>query len=444
MSRGVWRIFAVALRQYQRTLDAHALLDFSGVLERAIAAAEGHGRVRRRAATASRRAIATCSSTSSRTRAARSGSWSPQLVRSWGEGLGASADALPPSIFIVGDRKQSIYGFRDADVAVLDEAAAFVERLRPEGAVRGRRSRSASGRVPALLAFVNDVFARGRRQGAAAARGRVPVRRAAIGFPTDRRRRTSPAARRRRSASSSARPCARPRIAWRTRSSGCCRASTVRDRATGVRRAAQPADIAILFRSRDSHREFEAALERRGVSTYVYKGLGFFDADEIQDVVALLRYLADPGVEPARGDAAAIALRAAVGRRRRPPRRRIWPTRCSAPTPPAAGRARTTKTGACSIALRAAVAAMARRGSIGWRRPNCSTRVLRRDRRTRSRSAARGRAQARENLKKLRGHDPPRAEPRLRDAGADRGSPRAAGGRRRIERRRSTRWTPSA
>jgi ATP-dependent helicase/nuclease subunit A len=70
--------------------------------------------------------------------------------------------------------------------------------------------------------------------------------------------------------------------------------TTVRDRATGVARDARAADVAILFRSRDSHREFESALERRGVSTYVYKGLGFFDADEIQDAVALLRYLADP------------------------------------------------------------------------------------------------------------------------------------------------------
>jgi ATP-dependent exoDNAse (exonuclease V) beta subunit len=70
--------------------------------------------------------------------------------------------------------------------------------------------------------------------------------------------------------------------------------ATVRDRASGVRRGARPADIAVLFRSRDSHREFEKALERRGVSTYVYKGLGFFEADEIQDAVALLRYLADP------------------------------------------------------------------------------------------------------------------------------------------------------
>ena len=68
----------------------------------------------------------------------------------------------------------------------------------------------------------------------------------------------------------------------------------MRDARPGSSRQAQPADIAILFRSRDSHREFEAALERRGVPTYVYKGLGFFDADEIQDAVALLRYLADP------------------------------------------------------------------------------------------------------------------------------------------------------
>jgi ATP-dependent helicase/nuclease subunit A len=70
--------------------------------------------------------------------------------------------------------------------------------------------------------------------------------------------------------------------------------TSVRDRTTGVRRGPQPADVAILFRSRDSHREFEKALETRGVSTYVYKGLGFFEADEIQDAVALLRYLADP------------------------------------------------------------------------------------------------------------------------------------------------------
>ena len=40
---------------------------------------------------------------------------------------------------------------------------------------------------------------------------------------------------------------------------------TVRDRGTGLARRAQPGDVAILFRSRDAHREFERALEARGI-----------------------------------------------------------------------------------------------------------------------------------------------------------------------------------
>src|SRR5207244_9060987 len=36
MSRGVYRMFAVALSTYRRTLDAHALLDFPGLLERTL------------------------------------------------------------------------------------------------------------------------------------------------------------------------------------------------------------------------------------------------------------------------------------------------------------------------------------------------------------------------------------------------------------------------
>src|SRR5262249_715671 len=68
----------------------------------------------------------------------------------------------------------------------------------------------------------------------------------------------------------------------------------IRGKQTGLARPATPADIAILFRARDSHREYETALDTRGVPTYVYKGLGFFDADEIQDAMAVLRFLADP------------------------------------------------------------------------------------------------------------------------------------------------------
>jgi ATP-dependent exoDNAse (exonuclease V) beta subunit len=77
-----------------------------------------------------------------------------QLVKSWGEGFGAAHDALPPSIFIVGDRKQSIYGFRDADVA-LDEAGRVHRRLRRS---QSRHAIAVSFGRRRDLAFVNGVF----------------------------------------------------------------------------------------------------------------------------------------------------------------------------------------------------------------------------------------------------------------------------------------------
>jgi ATP-dependent helicase/nuclease subunit A len=211
-------------------------------------------------------------------------------VRNWGEGLGASADAIPPSVFKVGDRNQSIYGFRDADVGVLDEAVNFIRGLRPDG--DPWRAISVSFRsVASLLAFVNDVF--GAVAASASARPDGFVFRETDRFPVADA--TVP--------SSSAEPAlglivgdsakqAAERVADEVVQ--VLSTMTVRDRVLGTRRPARPADVAILFRSRDSHREFEAALERCGVSTYVYKGLGFFDADEVQDGLALLRFLADP------------------------------------------------------------------------------------------------------------------------------------------------------
>src|SRR5438093_1192076 len=66
--------------------------------------------------------------------------------------------ATPTSIFIVGDRKQSIYGFRDADVSVVDDAADFIRALRPGG--EPRQTITVSFRsAPGILAFVNDLFA---------------------------------------------------------------------------------------------------------------------------------------------------------------------------------------------------------------------------------------------------------------------------------------------
>jgi ATP-dependent helicase/nuclease subunit A len=299
MSRGVWRVFAVSLHQYQRTLEAHALLDFPGVLERAVALLRGMGEFaqsRYRLESSYRHVLVDEFQDTSRAQ------WElvSLLVRSWSEGLGASADALPPSIFIVGDRKQSIYGFRDADVTVLDDAAEFIEALRPEGMPCHAISVSFRA-VPELLAFVNGVFTEvalppgGRRDALRYGEtDRFPI--ADGGADADRPAGaggagSAPTAPLNIIVGETVRAAA-DRVADEV--AALLAGAVVRDRAAGTYRPARPADIAILFRSRDSHRDFESALEQRDIPTYVYKGLGFFDADEVQDSVALLRYLADP------------------------------------------------------------------------------------------------------------------------------------------------------
>src|SRR5437867_2505526 len=219
------------------------------------------------------------------------------LVQSWGEGAGlTSSGPLPPSIFIVGDRKQSIYAFRDADVSILDAARRYIEALRPGGDARRAISRSFRS-VPALLSFVNDVARDVQKSD-----GRRDAFRYSEDdeFPVDKepdstgKEESNPVSFTPLGLVSGDTPeaCAETTAAEIARL--LVEGAVVRDKTTGVRRPITPSDIAVLFRTRDSHREFEAELERRGISAYVYKGLGFFDADEIKDVVALLWYLADP------------------------------------------------------------------------------------------------------------------------------------------------------
>jgi ATP-dependent helicase/nuclease subunit A len=293
VSRGVSRMFRIAEAEYRRTLDAHAVLDFSDVLLRALSLLrqmEEFSQSRYRLESRYHHVLVDEFQDTSRAQ------WEliSLLVQSWGEGAGlAHAGPLPPSIFIVGDRKQSIYGFRDAQASILREATAHLDRLRPTGDVRRSISRSFRS-VPALLSFVNDVCEEIEK---APARGDAFVYEEEDRFPTGSGPESTGSA---ESAESSAvsmivadspEACAEETAVEVARliASG----AVVRDRDTGVRRPVRPADIAILFRTRESHREFEDALERRGIPSYVYKGLGFFDADEIKDVLALLWYLAD-------------------------------------------------------------------------------------------------------------------------------------------------------
>ncbi len=292
VSRGIWRMFRVAEAEYRQTLDAHAALDFSDLLLRALdllRRMDDFAQSRYRLESRYHHVLVDEFQDTSRAQ------WElvSLLIQSWGEGAGlAHTGPLQPSIFIVGDRKQSIYSFRDADVSVLREAARHLDGLRPDGDVRRTISRSFRAVAP-LLAFINDVChdidkAPGRPDGfeyedadrfpgdGEPAAGAAVGADEALGMVVGE----TPEACAEITASEIA----------RLLSAG----TTVRDRDTGVARAVRAGDVGILFRTRESHREFEAALARLNIRSYVYKGLGFFDADEIKDVLALVAYLADP------------------------------------------------------------------------------------------------------------------------------------------------------
>ena len=144
--------------EYRETLDSHGVLDFSETLAQALsllAQMDEFARSRYRLEGRYHHVLLDEFQDTSRAQ------WTlvALLIRSWGEGSGVAEGApLVPSIFLVGDRKQSIYGFRDADVAVMDEAGAFVDGLRADRDSRRAISKSFRA-VPQLLAFANDVFA---------------------------------------------------------------------------------------------------------------------------------------------------------------------------------------------------------------------------------------------------------------------------------------------
>ena len=286
LARGVRRLFAIAQDEYRRTLDKHGVLDFADLLERTLkllGQMEEFSRSRYRLESRYEHVLVDEFQDTSRAQ------WRlvRELVRAWSAGEGLSHGPIPPSIFIVGDRKQSIYGFRDAEVSVLDAAADFIDALRPEAPARAAITRSFRS-VRELLAFVNDV---------GEAIEKVPDRADAFrysdtdAFPT-----------------LADTPSEASAINIVTAESDQAQAETVageiarllrdgvtiRDRHSGIRRAIGPGDIGVLFRTRESHTLFEAALFKRRVPYYVYKGLGFFDAEEVKDVLALISYLADP------------------------------------------------------------------------------------------------------------------------------------------------------
>jgi ATP-dependent helicase/nuclease subunit A len=286
LARAVERLFAIALDAYRDILQKQNVLDFSEVLARTLQLLrqmDEFSRSRFRLESRYQHVLVDEFQDTSRAQ------WElvELLVRSWVEGESATTGPYPPSIFIVGDRKQSIYGFRDAEVEVLEGAARYIQALRPSGQVRHAITRSFRS-VRELLSFVNDVFGLVDKQPARddAFRYNEDDAFPLIGVDASESEAVGLAV----TSSDEAQAEAVAEEIARLLLEG----AVIRDRQTGVRRAIRPGDIAVLFRTRESHRLFEDALQRRRVPFYVYKGLGFFDADEIKDLLALMAFLAAP------------------------------------------------------------------------------------------------------------------------------------------------------
>ena len=288
LSQGLLQVLELAVGQFDTIMAEHSVLDFPAMLARAVellGRQEEFARSRLKLQTRYHHLLVDEFQDTSEAQ------WKlvELLTRAWSEGEGAAEAVIPPSIFIVGDRKQSIYRFRYADVTLMDVAAEFIEGLVPGRRVR-RAIQQSFRAVPELLGFVNQVAIEMRSQ------EQIPERfeyRELDQFPVGA---LQPGALR------DGQPVLGLAVGADIESTANVVATEVKrllDAETPVRdrdgmRPIRPDDIAILFRSRTAHRYYEEALEARRVKTYVYKGLGFFDAPEVQDLHVLLRYLAQP------------------------------------------------------------------------------------------------------------------------------------------------------
>ncbi len=202
------------------------------------------------------------------------------------EGASWSDWALRPgSLFLVGDPKQAIYRFRDADVACFIEARERLRAADPDARiVIGQNFRSLGG----ILDWVNAQFAgplgHPLQPGFEALftrietpPGHVPVAALPVLVPDG----GNADAIRDAEAEAVASLCAR-----------IIGALPVRGRSNDVR-LCRPDDIVLLAPGGKDLWRYERALETRGIAVSTQAGKGFYRRQEVQDLIALTRVLAD-------------------------------------------------------------------------------------------------------------------------------------------------------
>lgn len=207
----------------------------------------------------------------------------------------------PGFLAVVGDRKQSIYEFRGADVAVFEQLAKKLESPEAGG---GRAFLKESFRTHAeLVAFFNGAFRtllgpNGEKQEAwdvvygdgddlisrrAAEAPRPPV----TALVDPRFGEDKPDAEAFKAADAEA---IAKYVAWLLRASG----EQVTAKGEESPRPVRGSDVALLFRQFTEVELYRQALVAQGVPHRVVRGRGFYAAQEVIDLASLLMLIADP------------------------------------------------------------------------------------------------------------------------------------------------------
>jgi ATP-dependent helicase/nuclease subunit A len=199
-----------------------------------------------------------------------------------------------PALFIVGDPKQSIYRFRGADVTVFQ-----IERDRAAGHVLPLNQNFRT--VRPILEFVNDFF---QRSGLLSAVEKeflgLAAYRAAEDAPRIEFLAAQPADEDDKRKAKESRQMEAALIAARIAElCGPAGPETVWDAKAERFRRAQPGDFAILMRAMSNVHLYEEALRRTGIEYGLTAGSGFYERQEVLDILNLLKVALDPWDEPA-------------------------------------------------------------------------------------------------------------------------------------------------
>ena len=216
------------------------------------------------------------------------------------------------NVFVVGDEKQSIYRFRNADVTVFDAAQQDIEtantaRGTPDD---GRGLRTNFRTLPATLDGINGLFESVFTAGPDSdyevppeplAAGRDPsdtveprVEYLPVPVETDLRERFLPAGHDPQGLPESEPSDLESRALANRLAELLDGDTTVTVDGETDGSSVTPGDIAVLIRSRSDLKDYERALRRLDIPYRVVKGQGFFETPEIRALRALFETLVDP------------------------------------------------------------------------------------------------------------------------------------------------------